>query len=162
MFQALTQQALTQFVDERIDDRLKSALKRDEDREPKPVEPETADDEPEFVPAEIETLYAFKSVVRGLVDPARLQLQNTKHYCNVRLANEPEGRATVVIGRLWLRTESKEMNLQDGVGRQPLESLDTIYEHAEAIRARVAVLIGPEQQEETSGSTAPRRSDDSL
>ena len=149
MFEALTHQALTQFVNERIDDRLKSALKRDEDREAKPVEPKTLDDEPEFVPAEIEALYAFKSITRGLVDPARLQLQNTKHYCNVRLANEPEGRVTMVIGRLWLRTESKEMNLQDGAGRQPLESLDSIYEHAEAIRARVETLVEPGHREET-------------
>ena len=151
MFETITHQALTQFINERIDDRLKSALERSQKPEAKTTELEQTDEEvnePEFSPIEVEALYALKSIVRNLVEPTRLELFSTKrNYCNVWLMDKPGGRGIGILCRLWLRTEQLEMNLMDGSGRQPLESLDGLYECIESIRERTVSMLGQPGQE---------------
>ena len=100
MFSALTHQALTQFINERIDNRLKSALEQG-DGQKGPVEaeqiPEPDSGEPEFAPLEIEALQVVKAIVRDIVDVRRVILRRYTKYSSILL----DGNRFKIVCRLW-------------------------------------------------------------
>ena len=141
-FGSLVRHAFVQFINDRISDRLKSALQQEVQEDKKPREDDTPSDsdhleEPEFIPLELEALNVIKAIVRDVVDVRRLGLRSAKYYCGVLL--DDNSRRTVC--RLLLRTKTLRLILLDeskSEERIRLEDLDDLFNHADRIRADIA------------------------
>ena len=144
MFSTLTHQALTQFINERIDNRLKSAL--EQEKEPKATTTAEAEQVPEptgresaFSPLEIETLQVVKALVRDMVDVRRVILRRYAGHCSILLDDNRFKR----ICRVWVADKRMRLGLSDDYSNVPLETLDDLYNHAEGIRERVSRILSP-------------------
>ncbi len=144
-FHALAPAAFTQFINDRIDIRLKYA-RQTEEREATPPANTAAQEEeqaPEFVPAELDALNVIKAIVRDVVDVRRVGLRSLATYCSVLL--DDNRRRTVC--RLRLRTDNWRLLLHDGGSEEriPLDDLDDLFSHASRLRASVAAVLSPGQ-----------------
>ena len=142
LFGSLVRQAFVQFINDRISDRLKSALEQEEQEDNKPQQ-EEADlvsdpvDEPKFIALEIDALNIIKAIVRDSVDVHRVGLRSTSQYCSV-LLDDNRLRA---ICRLRLRTKNLRLGLLDERKSEELvrlDDLDDLFNHADRLRADVA------------------------
>jgi hypothetical protein len=141
-FGPLIRHAFVQFINDRISDRLKSALKQEvqEDKELLEEEAPPASEsvvEPEYTPLEVDALNIIKAVLRDVIDVRRLGLRSTKYYCGVLL--DDNNRKTVC--RLLLRTSTLRLILFDenrSEERIRLEDLDDLFSHAGRIRSEVS------------------------
>ena len=151
MFGSLTDRAFKQFINERIDDRLKSALQRNDAQEEQPDEAPTEDateiDEPEFVDRELESLNVIKAIVRDTVDVRRIGLRATKTYTSVVLHDGPE---QTDYGKLICRLRVR----RDGYLRldldkpYPLDDIDSLFDYADQLRVEVTAHTSPSDSEE--------------
>ena len=150
MFSALTHQALTQFINERIDNRLKSALEQG-DGQKGPVEaeqiPEPDSGEPEFAPLEIEALQVVKAIVRDIVDVRRVILRRYTKYSSILL----DGNRFKIVCRLWFSARGIRLGLSDDYTSVPLETLDGLYDQAGGLRDRLSQLLSPPEQGVANG-----------
>ncbi len=143
MFESLTHSAFNQFINERINDRLKSALDhQDHIEDEDPVEHEEEEEgEPEFAPRELEALSVIRAIVAGQVDTDRLGLRATKTYCSVIL-HDDETRSDYGrrLCRLWVRSENLRVTLHNESERYSIESIGSLYDYADQIRMLTASL----------------------
>ena len=156
-FGSLTQQALSHFVNDRIDTLLKSALEREDGQASKVVEDNALDerehgDESDFVPLELDALQIVKAIIRDLVDVHRVGLRLSKTYCSVLL----DDNNRKVVCRLRLRTANLRLGLLGEDRREErvsLNDLDDLFSHAESLRSAVASLnAGPVEAPEDEES----------
>ena len=149
-FRDLTWQAFREFINERIDQRLQSALasERDEaDPEPEPEpepeptpEPQAPVREVETTAEELEAVEVVKTILDGTVDLERVQLHDLPGYCNINL----DGSRRKNIVRLHFNRRNKLVGVLDESSREVRHPVDTpqdIHALAEDIRARVARLL---------------------
>lgn len=90
---------------------------------------------------EIEGFFAVKSVLRDVVDVRRVQMRDTKSYCGILL----DDNNRQPIARLYLDREQKYLGIFDterNEQRVPIEGVDDIYKHADAIIVRVRLYEG--------------------
>lgn len=144
-FTDITRRAMRQFVNERINERLKSALGPDSPSveasrtvtpvaEPIPVEPAkivTTEEEREAV-------YLVKGILSGVVDPRRIVMRDAESYCSVLL----DDNNRKPICRLRLGVTKKQIGLFDAEKKEErhlLGDIHEIYAHAERLRATVAL-----------------------
>ena len=160
-FGSLAKQAFAQFINDRVNIRLKSALEQGEDRTAKPVDsvdPGAIEEheEPEVIPIEQEAFQIIKAIVRDVVDVHRLNLQAYKRHTSVHLGNYR------LVCRLRLRTKGLAMGLISDDGpeeRIPLNDLDDLFGHAERLRTIVVGIDAEKtESEEDKGSADHRRS----
>ncbi|WP_165077550.1 MULTISPECIES: type I restriction enzyme HsdR N-terminal domain-containing protein [unclassified Desulfovibrio] len=134
-FAAFVKRAFSEFVEERVDARLKSAIaaapKKAEAAVPTPA---PAAEKVVTTEEEWQGYFLVKSLLMGVVDPARVFIRDAQSYCNVLLDdsrlkplmrmyfNNPERMRIELIG------ENKEKTMVDIAG------LDDILQYAEAIR----------------------------
>lgn len=139
---SLTQPALAQFMHDRINERLKTALEREEEMPAEPVEEQP----PEPTQEEHRGLGIIRDIVEGMVDPELVLLSLSKHYTTVMLNGYGRPR---VLCLLFLRT--KTLRIQPGYGapRLPVESVEGIRDHTDAIRARLGELLAPRDDADT-------------
>ncbi len=148
-FGSLAKQAFAQFINDRVNTRLKSALEQGDDRTAKPADgdgPSAGEDHevPEFVPLELEAFQIIKAIVRDVVDVHRLNLEVYKRHTSVHLSNYR------LVCRLRLRTKNLSMGLISDDGTEErilLNDLDDIFGHADGLRATVASI-----EDEKNGS----------
>ena len=141
-FVPLVRHAFVQFVNDRISDRLKSALKQEEDEgkgaEEIDLPPNSElEDEPEVIVLELEALNVIKAIIRDLVDVRRVELRPASQYCSV-LLDENNRR---IFCRLRLRTQSLRLGLLDEKRQtkwEKLEDLDDLFKFADRIRDEVS------------------------
>ena len=141
-FGSLARKAFVQFINDRINVRLKSALEREDQQDTKPAEDDVQSayepvEEPEFIRLELEALTIIKAIVRDVVDVRRVGLRLRTQYCSV-LLDENQLKA---ICRLRFRTPNLRLGLfneNKSEERIPLEDLDDLFSHADRIRADVA------------------------
>ena len=141
MFLSLAHQALTQFLNERIHDRLQSAMEQQE-TPPSPPQPTP---EPEIVTTEEEWqgFYAVKSILRNFVDVTRITLHDTKSgYCAMLLDNNIRKR----ICRLYFDGSQKYLGVLDNQRKEkriPIEGIDSLFDHADLLREIVHAYDNP-------------------
>ncbi|MEM9557537.1 MAG: type I restriction endonuclease [Acidobacteriota bacterium] len=134
LFTELVKKALQQFVRERVNRRLRSALAREDD-EPADV---TEDDEPrpdgvETTEEELEGFQIVKAIVAKVVAPQRIVHRDTKSYMGVLLDDnnrKPICRLHFNTGQKYLGTFDREKNET----RHPIESLDELYGFTDQLR----------------------------
>ena len=152
-FGSLAKQAFAQFINDRVNIRLKSALEQGDDRTAKLVESDSPSvgpsvgeehEESEFVPIEVEAFQIVKAILRDIVDVHQMSLVAYKRHTSVNTNNWR------LISRLRLRTKNLSMGLisKDGTEeRIPINDLDDIFNHADGLRAIAASI-----EAEKSGS----------
>ncbi len=145
MFKTLTHQAITEFINERIDSRLKSALAQGGEHTATPESDQTTeqgDDKAEFAPAEIESLQIVKAIVRDMVSVQRVSLRRYTRHCSILL---DDNRRKAIC---WIRLAAERMwfGLPDDNTNVQLETLDDLYDHAEGMRARLSEILSPSEQ----------------
>lgn len=143
-FTALVGKATRQFLTESVNDRLKSALgvtsaplnSASVSSEPVVAEDLDRDTEIETTLEELEGYQIVKAIACGEVKPQRITQRDAKSYFAVLL----DDNNRKPIARLHFNGKQKFLGLLDpekNETRHALESLEQIYQHAEAIREAV-------------------------
>ncbi len=145
-FAAITKRALNRYLNDRINELLTSAMKGPVNGEKVTTEQETAElageNEADLhkqintTAEEIEALFAIKAILRDVVDVKRVQMRDTKSYCGILL----DDNNRQPICRLYFDREQKQIGLFDETRKErrvPIDGLDDLYRHAEAIINRV-------------------------
>lgn len=135
-FTVFVRRAFSEFIAERIDDRLKSALTATRKEEVAPVEHITPEeDKVVTTEQEWQAYYLVKSLLMGTVDSDRVAIRDAQSYCNVLLDdnrnkplirfhfNNPERLRIELIG------ENKEKSIHD------IKKIDDILQFTDNIRA---------------------------
>ena len=141
-FTPLVKKAVTQYINDSMNAKIKAALDNQDDIEPEPVaiespEPDTPQTKEKKIDTTIEELEAYaiiKSILRTIVDGSRITYRDTESYFGILLDNN--GRKWIC--RVYLRPAVKYLVISDdnkqGV-RHDIECIDDIYNHAEELRA---------------------------
>ncbi|MGM7679135.1 type I restriction endonuclease [Microbacterium sp. A94] len=145
-FTGLVGKAAQQFLTERVNDRLKTALGASGISSASPVQPVTSaeaaaedldrDTEIETTLEELEGYQIVKAIACGEVKPQRVTHRDAKSYFAVLL----DDNNRKPVARLHFNGKQKYLGLlnEDKVEeRHPIGDLDEIYSHAEAIREAV-------------------------
>ena len=154
-FTGIVKRALNQFLNEQINQRLRSAIERGEATEDA-IEIEIADEEIEEEPEsrivtteeELEGFFTVKSILREVVTADRIQHRDTIRYMSVVL----DGSIKKIICRLHFNSARKYLGLvtEDGKHeRVEIASIDDIYNYADELKATVQRYDTPEQKTET-------------
>ncbi len=145
-FQRVTRDALKQFLSERINDRLKSALDDGESKanaEETPSE-EVPDQEPDSgivtTEEEWQAFYAVKAIGSQQVPSSRIGIRDARSYCNVVLDGSPRKP----ICRFWFDRSQKYIGLFDidAMERVPIDSIDDIFRYADRIKGAIQRVDG--------------------
>ena len=143
-FTRITKKALSQFLADRINDRLTSALQGDTSTASQSLEPAaepgpTAEDETDdIVTTEVEWqgYFAVKAILSRDVPPDRVTIRDRKSYCTVLL----DGKNRRPICRLHFNRAQKYVGLFDGEKsdqRVPIESINDIFQYEDRLLATV-------------------------
>lgn len=143
-FGLLTRKAASQFLNDQINDRLKSAISGIP--YPTPAEKVIADTQAEVSDAgedriqttmeELEGFHIVKAIVRTTVDSKRVIHRDTQSYCGILLDDNNRKPIT----RLHFNRSQKYIGLFDkdkNETRHPINSLDDIYEFSDQLRDTV-------------------------
>ena len=139
-FTALTRQALRQYINDQIAERLKSALAG----EPEQSLTETEDEEGAKVATTLEEHEGFlivRAILREVVDARRVIMRDTESYCGILL----DDNNRKPICRLHFNRSQKYIGLIDATKnetRHPIDSIDDIYQHSEHLRQTIGYYSG--------------------
>jgi hypothetical protein len=136
-FTKIVQEARKQFVNEKINERLTSALSANE--VPKEVYPEMEDEPLEndngvvTTEEEIEGYNIIKAILRQTVDVKRVTMRDTQSYCGILL----DDNNRKPICRLHFNYSQKYIGImtQKEEKKFEIESVDDIFEYAEQIKS---------------------------
>lgn len=151
-FTEMTKRAFQQFISDRINERLKSALAGDTvtrpedvvDRSAEATTEEDAGTDGNIVTTgdELEGYYIVKSILRELVSADRIVIRDRINYCSVLLDDTQRKQ----ICRLWFNRSQKYLgvfNAERKEERFPIQVLDDIYQYADQLKAAVRHLENP-------------------
>lgn len=137
-FEDIIKRAFNQFINERINDRLKSALEDEhpleEVADPAPdetQEPIVEDDGIVTTDEEMQGFHIVRAILRQRVEVSRIHQRDVKSYFGILLDNNNRKP----LCRLHFNTSQKYLGLFDGESeeRVPIESLDDIYTFTERL-----------------------------
>jgi hypothetical protein len=152
-FTELTKQSLKEYINERIKDRLETAINSEELTRP-PLSPSLPEEEVVNLSnidtdgiittaEELEGFYIIKSILREEINTVRIQHKDTKSYFGVNL----DGKVTKTVCRLRFneKTGKKSISIPDNIESNKenttnISNLDEIYGVAEFLKARVRFL----------------------
>lgn len=149
-FTPITKRAFEQFIGERINARLKGAMTP----EPAPVVAPAAVESQADVPPvadvetsleELEAFHSIRAILRESVSPRRVFIRDAQSYCAILLDDNNRkpicrlrfnNKQRLRVGLFNEKREEEQVSLA---------SVDDIFEHADRLRATVAMyLAGPE------------------
>lgn len=141
LFTGLAKKSISTYINELISDRLKLALKTNEETPSTPQEAEvTEENKIETTLEELEGFGAVKAILRGKIDSSRIGYKDTLNYFNILLDNSVHK----TFCRLYFNGKKKFIaiygeEIHDFV-KYPIEKLDDIYNYSEQILAAAEVL----------------------
>ncbi|SMG18114.1 type I restriction endonuclease [Cedecea sp. NFIX57] len=142
-FTELTRKAASQFLNDQVNERLKSAMSgvqpsgvKDVQLSVNDVETEEKTEDSEIVTTveELEGYHIVKAIVRTVVEANRINHRDTKSYFGILL----DDNNRKPICRLHFNRAQKYIGIFDEAKaetRHPISSLDDIYLHAEILKA---------------------------
>lgn len=141
-FTVLTKKATTQFLNDQINERLKSAItgsldKNNESNEEKVLTENVNEIEVQTTEDEIEGYYIVKAIIRTVLDPNRIAHRDTKSYFGIII----DDNNRKPICRLHFNRTQKYIGLFDGdknETRHPIDSIDNIYDFSEQLKTTAA------------------------
>ncbi|GIV82237.1 MAG: hypothetical protein KatS3mg051_1591 [Anaerolineae bacterium] len=144
-FTGIVKRALTQLVNDRVNDRLQSAL-RAEDENPEeatemPASVQEREEEIVTTEEELEGFRIVRAILREVVDVSRVTHRDVKSYFGILL----DDNNRKPICRLHFNASRKYIGLIDqdkNEERVPIESLDDIYKYADQLKQTVGYYLG--------------------
>ncbi len=138
-FRKIVKKAREQFINEKINDRFKSALSTNEDKKEEISEVvETIRSSPkndgiETTEEEIEAYNIIKAILRNVIDVKRVVMRDKKSYCGILL----DDTNRKPICRLHFNRSRKYLGLiaNKQEERVEIESLDDIFKYTDNLRA---------------------------
>jgi hypothetical protein len=171
-FTQIAKRALYEFINGRVNERLKTALETTEEsaaqRPAAGAESENGaaeESEPTSkvvtTEEEIEGYYIVKAIVSASIDPRRVFMRDTRHYCGILL----DDTNRKPICRLWFNAPEKYVGMFDenkAETRELISDVDDLYRFSDQLRRTVenydrtprrrsAVSEGPEDEREAQG-----------
>ncbi len=152
-FTVLTKNALNQFINDRINDRLKFAMSEDS-LSSNPTEyvqssnlnegnespsSDTINNNPEGIVTtgeELEGYYIIKAILRESLDLKRIAIRDKKSYCGVLL----DDNNRKPICRMYFNTKQKYLGLFTGdkdEEKVPIQDLNCIYNYADKLKSTI-------------------------
>jgi len=137
-FREIVKKAQKQFVSEKINDRLESALNQTDkhlesskDVKSKSIEVDFDDSGIETTEEELEAYNIVKAILRKQVAVDRIALRDTKSYCGVLL----DDNNRKPLCRFHFNTKQKYIGLMENKNetRHPIESVDDIFNFEDAL-----------------------------
>lgn len=144
-FTGIVKRAFTQLINERINDRLKSAMtgvalpELSTAQNETPEDAEAADTETkrelniDTTAEELEGYYIVKSLLRDIVDPKRIIHRDTQSYMGILL----DDNNRKPLARLHFNRQQKYLGVFDETRnekRVPIENINDIYQYADELR----------------------------
>ena len=152
-FRGITKKAFTQFISERVSDRLASALSEEKaaSSTADSQQDSAAENPPETkskivtTQDEIDGYNAVKAILRTKVDVKRVTLKDTINYCNVLL----DGNIRKPLCRFYFNNSNNMFIAFFDTSRKEmpkvhLETVDDIYLHADKLDAIIDVYLSSE------------------
>lgn len=148
-FTPIVKKSFNHVINDKINDRLKSALKTgDDDTEASGLQQlpisetvPTIDDKRQVVTTEIEMegFYIVKSIIREAIEPDRISYKDTIDYFRIIV----DGSIYKSICRLWFNGKQKYMTVNHGDVKQKylIDSLDDIYKYKDVLLAACTQFI---------------------
>ena len=145
MFTEITKQSFKEFINERIAERLKSAMDNVEEQDsPKESTEESEealniDNEIVTTEEELEGFYIVKSVLREVLDVSHLKFKDTRSYFGINL----HGKSSQTVCRLYFNSRKKYIGIIDTNGKEAkkeISNLDEIYGLAKFLKDRIIYL----------------------
>lgn len=142
-FKPIVVDAIKAYINDRINERLSSAMEADRAQVEVVDEPSDAasSDESGIVTTkeEYEGLYIIRAICASEIDPSRLTEKDTKTYCNVLLDNN----SWKSVVRMHFNGSQKKLEIFDDAEPKmvPLESVSSIYQVAERIRSALKLKL---------------------
>ena len=157
-FTIITKNALNQFINERINDRLKSAMSDDTTSSTLSINGDienssldtgnTNSDEMLTTEEEIEGYHIIKSILRENVDLKRIVMRDKKSYCGILL----DDNNRKPICRMYFNTKQKYLGLfaseDKNEEKVPIKDLNFIYSYADKLKSTVSSYEGGKQKTE--------------
>ena len=153
-FKVITKKAFTQFISDRVSDRLASALSEEKAANTQPESPQDTAAETPSEPKskivttqdEIDGYNAVKAILRNKVDVKRVTLKDTINYCNVLL----DGNIRKPLCRFYFNNpDNKFIAFFDAARKETkihIDTLDDIYLHADKIESTLEVYLTAEAE----------------
>ncbi|MCI5130682.1 MAG: restriction endonuclease [Candidatus Electrothrix sp. EH2] len=141
-FTGIVKEARKQFIHERINERIKSALsandaQEQEEKQQDKTEPSAQEDSNGIVTTEeeIEGYHVVKAILRESIDISRVIMRDTKSYCGILL----DDNNRKPICRLHFNRAQKYLGViqQKQEEKIPIELIDDIYKYSDKIKATV-------------------------
>ncbi|CAK8718058.1 Type I restriction enzyme R protein N-terminal domain-containing protein [Candidatus Electrothrix gigas] len=141
-FTSIVKEARKQFIHERINERIKSALSANDTQDQKEKqqskkEPLAEEDSNGIVTTEeeIEGYYIVKAILRESIDISRVAMRDTKSYCGILL----DDNNRKPICRLHFNHAQKYLGVmsQKQEEKIPIELIDDIYKYSDQLKATV-------------------------
>lgn len=143
-FTDITRQALRQFVNDQVRNRLQSAIDTgisDTAEIQAVVEEGVPERVTIFTEEEREGFHIVKAILREVVDPDRIYHRDTMSYCGILL--DDNNRKTIC--RMHFNRSQKYLGLLDAdknEERVPIGTLNEIYQYADRLKAMVVIYDG--------------------
>jgi hypothetical protein len=134
-FKVITKKAFTQFISDRVSDRLTSALSEEKAATQPVIEEHVEEEKNKIVTTqdEIDAYNIVRSILRQKVDVKRVLIKDAVSYCGVLL----DGNVRKPLCRFYFKNpEKKVLVLFDADKKEikhPIAELDEIYSHSETI-----------------------------
>jgi hypothetical protein len=150
-FSEIVKRSLKEFINERITDRLKTAIADTPEPDNKIEQPsgQPTDPEPDegiiTTEEELQSYYIVKSILREIIDSERIQYKDTKSYFGINV----DGKVTKTICRLRLDGSKKTIGVLTVEGKEfkkEINSIDEIYSISSLIKDRLNYLTQNESQ----------------
>lgn len=142
-FTPIVKSAFNQFINERINDRLKSAMAPEtitEKQTSGAIDEEIENKTEKAIQTttdELESYFIVKAILRESTDSAKITIRDAKSYCSILYENN--NRKPII--RLYYNTQQKKIGLFDDVAgseeKIPLQSLDDLFMYAPRLRTTV-------------------------
>jgi len=148
-FALLTKKAASQFLNDQINDRLKSAISGVPLPTPaelvvsesQPGKADTPEDRVLTTMEELEGFHIIKAIVRTVIDAKRIAHRDTQSYFGILL----DDNNRKPIARLHFNRTQKYLGVFDkdkSETRHPISSLDDIYEFSESLKETISFYQG--------------------
>ena len=150
-FGQLTRQALNQFINDRVYDKLKSAMATDgeapptekagshEDSTSEGTELPTEAKEIVTTEEELQAYFIVKAILRDVIDMKRIAIRDLAGVGNSSILLDDT--RLKLICRLWFKTSQKSIGVLDEEKKEdriPINDLDDIYNYADRLKATVS------------------------
>lgn len=147
-FKEVVRRALNQFINDRINERLKIAIEQGKTTPPDlKEETPTVPEKIVTTEEELEGYHIVKAILREIIDPKRIAIRDTVNYCGVLLDNSNKKP----ICRLYFGTANKSIMLfdKDRQGDKiPMNDIYDINHYADRLKAIIKYYEQPKSKTE--------------